>query len=192
MKHKVCYVTTLPVTLKTFVLKSAIYNLSEGDWDISFICNRTKGFEEELPSKIKYFPITLKRGISLSGFISIVQLYKIFKKEKYELVQYSTSNAGCYASIAAKMAGIPIRLYCQWGLDYPAFSGIKRLLFKTIERIICLFSTNVQPDSYGNLEIAINDHLYDKEKGMVIGNGSASGVDLERFNIDKKMYGETR
>lgn len=186
MSYKVCYVTTLPVTLKNFVLKSALHNMAEGDWEVTFICNRTPGFEEELPESIRYIPVTLKRGVSLSGFQSVVELYRIFKKEKFDLVQYSTSNAGCYASLAAKMAGIPIRLYCQWGLDYIYFKGLKRLMFESVERLICKCSTHVQPDSHGNLEISYQEKLYDEKKGSVIGYGSASGVDLERFDCTRR------
>ena len=125
MSRKVCYITTLPITLKAFVVKSAIYNKKNRDWDITFICDETPGFQKELPEGIRYIPVRIKRGVSLSGFVSTIRLFKVFKKEKFDLVQYSTSNAGCYASIAAFLARIPVRLYCQWGLDYPAFSGIK-------------------------------------------------------------------
>jgi len=187
MSYKVCYVTTLPITLKNFVLKSASYNIDAGDWEVTFICNKTPGFADELPTDIRYIPVTLKRGVSLSGFKSVVELYKIFKKEKFDLVQYSTSNAGCYASIAARFAGIKTRLYCQWGLDYIYYSGVKRVLFEIVERVICKNSTHVQPDSYGNLEISYREKLYDEKKGCVIGYGSASGVDLVRFDWTKRL-----
>lgn len=126
--YKVCYITTVSNTLKAFVLKSALYNKEKGGWHITFICNTSPTFQEELPDCINYIPITIKRGISLTGIKTTIDLYRIFRKEKFDLVQYSTSNAGCYASLAAKMANIPIRLYCQWGLDYPVFSGIKRIM----------------------------------------------------------------
>lgn len=186
MGLKVCYITTLSVTLKTFVQKSAEYNIEQGNWDVSFICDDTPNFQKELPENIRYIPIKMKRGVSLSGIISIISLYQIFRKEKFDLVQYSTSNAGFYASIASRLAKIPVRLYCQWGLDYIHFSGIKRILMEIIERTICHLSTNIQPDSFGNLEIAINQKLYNKEKGEVIGGGSAIGIDLSKFEIDKR------
>lgn len=186
MSRKVCYITTLPITLKAFVVKSAIYNKKNRDWDITFICDETPGFQKELPEGIRYIPVRIKRGVSLSGFVSTIRLFKVFKKEKFDLVQYSTSNAGCYASIAAFLARIPVRLYCQWGLDYPAFSGIKKILFFIIEYVTCKCSTNIQPDSKSNLNICFKDHLYDSRKGCVIGEGSSSGVDLNRFDIKKR------
>lgn len=50
-----------------------------------------------------------------------------------------------------------------------------------------MFSTHVQPDSFANLKFAIDEHLYKPSKGNVIYNGSACGVDLNRFDIEKKV-----
>ena len=50
---------------------------------------------------------------------SIRQFVKIFKEQHFDMVQYSTPNVtSCYASIAAKIAKVPVRLYCQWGIRY--------------------------------------------------------------------------
>ena len=67
-------------------------------------------------------PIAMARGIDFSGFKSILDFIKIFRKEKFDMVQYSTPNAACYASIAAKICRVPIRLYCQWGIRYVGLS----------------------------------------------------------------------
>lgn len=36
---KICFISTIPSTLRTFVLKTAIYLHENTDWDISFICS---------------------------------------------------------------------------------------------------------------------------------------------------------
>lgn len=184
--YKICYVTTLPNTLRFFVIDTAKYLNTKGEFDITLICNTTENFERELPQGIKYKPVAMKRGYSLSGLKSLIDLYRLFKKEKFDLVQYSTANAGVYASIAAHFAKVPIRLYAQWGLEYMVLPGIKGVVFEIIERVICANSTHIQPDSKENLNISIREKLYPASKGKVIGSGSANGVNLERFNIEKK------
>ncbi len=174
------------MTLKAFVVDAAKYLHENGNYDITLICDYDESFEKTLPDYIKYIPVSMKRGISLSAISSILRLYVIFKKEKYDLVQYSTPNASCYASIAAKLAGIPVRLYCQWGLVYVGFSGIKKRLFKEIEKMVCSLSTWIEPDSFGNLRFSHLEGLYTKEKSSVVWNGSASGVNLQKFNIEHK------
>lgn len=183
---KICYVTTISLTLKSFVIKSAEYLKEHTDWDITVICDNDDEFAKSLPEGIRYIPVSMKRGISFDGISVINKLKKIFKEEKFDLVQYSTPNASLYVSIAAKAAKVPVRLYCQWGIVYVGFQGFKRKIFKAIEKKVCNNSTHIEPDSLGNLEFAISEGLYNKSKGKVIWNGSASGVDLTKFDIDKK------
>ena len=81
---KICFVTTIPLTLKSFVLKTAIYLHENTDWDISFICNYDKEFENELPDFIRYYPISMERGISIGGIKAMFEMRKIFKREKFD------------------------------------------------------------------------------------------------------------
>lgn len=184
---KICYITTIPITLKSFVLRTAIYLHENTDWDISFICSDDADFVNELPEYIHFFPIPMERGISISGFKAVLEMVKIFKREKFDLIQYSTPNASLYAAVAGKLAKIPVRLYCQWGMVYVGFSGIKRRIFKIEEKLVCSLSTWIEPDSKSNLEFAHSEKLYPKDKGSVIGKGSACGVDMKKFDVSKKQ-----
>jgi glycosyltransferase involved in cell wall biosynthesis len=183
---KICYCTTIAGTLESFVVESAKYLHEHTDWDISFICDYNEEFAKSLPEYIHYYPVKMERGISIGGFKAIKEFKKIFKREKFDLVQYSTPNASLYASIAAKQVKIPVRLYCQWGIVYAGYSGIKRKILKAEEKFVCKRSTAIKPDSKSNLEFAIAEKLYPEEKGSVVWNGSASGVNLEKFDISKK------
>ena len=62
-------------------------------------------------------------------------LKKFFNEQKFDYVQYHTPNASFYASVASKMSKIPLRVYGQWGIRYVTFSGVRRFIFKTIEKI---------------------------------------------------------
>ena len=46
---KICFVTTVSITLKTFVLELAKYMHAQGGYDITFICNEDREFEQSLP-----------------------------------------------------------------------------------------------------------------------------------------------
>ncbi|MBR1909704.1 MAG: glycosyltransferase family 1 protein, partial [Lachnospiraceae bacterium] len=94
---KICYITTVSMTLNAFVLKSAEYIHNHTDWDITFICSEDAEFASRLPSYIHFHPIHMKRGISLSGIKAMIQMKRLFTKEKYDLIQYSTPNASLYA-----------------------------------------------------------------------------------------------
>ena len=184
--YKICYVTTVPSTIRAFILRSAEYLYQTGEFDISFISNPNAEIEAEFPDHFHFYPVKMKRGIGTDGLRAIAEMVKIFKREKFDLVQYSTPNASCYASIAARLVGIPVRLYCQWGMVYVGYDGIKRKIFKAIEKMVCRNSTWIEPDSYGNLKFSHEEGLYSKDKSSVVWNGSAAGVSLEKFDIDRK------
>lgn len=183
---KICFVTTVSVTLESFVLETAKYLHQNGEYDITFICDCDDEFAERLPEYIHYYPVSMKRGISFGGLKAMLLIKKILKSEKFDIVQYSTPNASCYTALAAALAHIPVRLYCQWGIVYVGFSGVKRAVFKLIEKMVCKLSTWVEPDSFGNLRFSHEEKLYPEEKGSVIWNGSASGVNTGKFDIMKK------
>lgn len=186
MLKKICFVTTISGTLKSFVIPTAKMLHEKLGVDITFICDYDDSFNCILPDYIKYIPISMKRGIDIKGIYSIWRLYRIFKENKFDIVQYSTPNAAMYASMAARMAGVPIRLYGQWGIRYVGFKGIRRKLFKVIEKFTCLNSTHVRSVSQLNRQFGINEGLYGKSKVKVVGNGGTIGVDLSLYDINNK------
>lgn len=183
---KICFITTISTTLKAFVLETAKYLHENGNYDITLICDTDEDFGDSLPKYIHFIPVPMKRGINIHGIKAIFKLLLIFKKEEFDLIQYSTPNASLYASVAGKLSRVPVRLYCQWGIVYVGFSGFKRKLFKLVERLVCSLSTWVEPDSFGNLKFSHKEGLYTDRKSSVIWNGSACGVDLTKFDITHK------
>lgn len=183
---KLCVVTTTAITIKSFLINQLSY-LSHHGYIVTVVCDYDADLAKILPKNINYKPIPMNRGIEGIGMIkSMWNLYRFFKSEKFDIIQYSTPNAAFYSSIASWGAKTPIRLYCQWGIRYVGYTGWKRKLFKILEKITCKLSTNIQPDSYGNLQFGREEGLYSALKSEVIWNGSANGVDLKTFDIRHK------
>ena len=176
---KICFVTTVSITLKSFVVETAKYLHEKCGYDVTLICDNDEEFASSLPEYIHYIPVPMSRGIDFSGFASVLKFYKVFRKEKFDLVQYSTPNAACYASIASFLARVPIRLYAQWGIRYIGLSGLSRKIFKTIERMVCMLSTHIRAQSPKNMKFAIDEKLCKPEKISVVGIGGTIGVDLK-------------
>ena len=181
---KICMITTVSGTLKSFVVDTAKHLYNECGYDVTLICNNDEEFAKSLPEYIHYIPVKMERGINLSGFGSIKEFKKIFKREKFDLVQYSTPNASLYASIAAKKAKVPVRLYCQWGIRYVGLGGVARKIFKVLEKQVCKNSTHVRAVSPMNMAFAIKEGLYPQEKANVVGRGGTIGVDVNEYDIN--------
>ena len=186
---KICIVTTMWSSINNWI-KPFLNDYHANGIDVTIVCNMDEEYEAQLHEQFPFVhtrPIPFPRGMSYLGSVkSILALKKLFKEENFDLVQYSTPNASFYASVAARLARIPIRLYCQWGMVYVTRGGVKRKIFKWMEKTICKNSTMIQPDSYGNLEFCRKEGLYDESKSCVIWNGSAKGLDLTAFDVSKK------
>ena len=187
---KICIITTMWSSINNWI-KPFLNEYNARGIDVTIVCNMDGDYARELKSQYPFvhtYPVAFPRGIDLGGSIkSILVLYKFFRKNRFDMVQYSTPNASMYAAVASKLAGIPVRLYCQWGMVYVTMTGIKRKVFRFIEKMVCRFSTMVQPDSDGNLKFCREQGFYDESKSCVIWNGSAKGLDLSAFDVTQKQ-----
>ncbi|WP_370781951.1 glycosyltransferase family 4 protein [[Ruminococcus] lactaris] len=188
---KICYIVTLPVTIKAFFIPQLEY-LSNKGFEVSVICNDDFELRNELNNEIKFIPVDIPRGISFINSIkTIKKLVAIFKTEKYDLVQYSTPNAALYSAIAAKATKIKIRNYHCMGFRYLGFRNVTRKVFKLIEKLTCYLSTHIECVSKTNLELGVIEKLFSEDKVTVVFNGSTGGVDLKKFDINYREQWRT-
>lgn len=185
-KSKICGIATKFTTLKSFMFGTLSYCAKNG-YD-SYAISNQQDLEYKIPDDVKFIPVAMGWGNVTPWEVlkSTYRLWKIMRRERFDIVQYATSNAGLYACFAAWLARIPVRIYCQWGISYTDYTGIKFWFYKAMEKATCFLSTSVQPDSKANLKFAISEGLYKPEKGSVLFNGSACGADLQRYDISKK------
>ena len=184
---KLCAITTIGPSMAFFVVDVMREFVKRGD-QVTLICSMDDSFIEKYSKEFNCINIPMKRGVSVSDALTVIpRLMRIFKKEKFDYIQYTTPNASLYASIAAKLTRQKIRVYCQWGLRYVGSTGVMRCFLKSIEKLTCQLSTHIRSASRKNLEFAINEGLFKAEKGAIIGDGGTIGVDLNEFNINQKQ-----
>ncbi len=184
---KICYVVTIPLTIESFFIPQLQYLAANG-FDVTVVCSNDSNLQEKLGESIRFYPIDIPRGISFGGSIyALKTLTCFFKKEKFDLIQYSTPNAAFYSSIAAKKADCKVRNYHLMGLRYLGASGMERTILKVLERIACRNSTSIECVSKSNMEMGISEGLFPREKVTVVWNGSTGGVDLSRFDFSKRQ-----
>lgn len=186
-KYKICTLTTISKTMDWFVVDS-MRNLSKNGYDVTLVSNMEEGFAERNSDYAKCISLPMSRGASVKDIFKITYtLTKLFKKEKFDIVYYTSPNASLYASLAGFLARVPKRIYSQCGLRYVSFVGIKRKIFKLVEKLTCKFSTAVRAQSPMNMQFAIDEKLCERNKISVVGIGGTIGVELSLCDsIDKK------
>ena len=186
---KICGITTKSNTIAAFMLKP-LNALAAKGFECYVISSPDKDsrIAEESLGAVKHIVVDIKWGFMTPFQLikTVCKLYKIFRKEKFDIIQYATMNAALCSSIAGWLARAPVRINHLWGLDYLMFKGWKRALYYSSTKLICKLSTHVQPDSKGNLQFGKERGLFDEKKGGVVYNGSACGLDLKKFDISKR------
>ena len=184
--YKICYVVTISGSIRAFFVPQLQY-LAKNGLDVTVICAPDNALQQLLGNDIRYIPVDIPRGVSLKGsFFAIRELARIFKKEKFDLIQYSTPNAAFYASLSAKKAGCKLRNYHMMGIRYLGASGNGRMVLKWLEKVTCKNSTHIECVSKSNRDLGIKEGLFPSDKVTVVWNGSTGGVDLERFNYSRR------
>lgn len=183
---KMCVISTVEGTMNSFIIPAMERFVDKG-YDVTLVCSMSDEFVRNNSGKFHCVNIPMKRGISLSDCIKIPwKFWRLFRKERFDYVQYATTNASFYAGIPAVLCRIKTRVYCQWGLLYIGFTGIKRNIFKWVEKLLCLTATHITVASKKNLEYAVSEGLMPVSKASVIGDGGTIGVDLLQFNYEKR------
>lgn len=183
---KICSLTTVDITMDPFMLAQMKYMMERG-WDVTIICNMRPVFIERLPKGMHYYNVPMERSFSLTTAIkSTWKLIKIFKKEKFTVIQYAATHAALYSSFASWLIGTPIRMHLQWGIYNYSEMGLVGKFYWFVEWLICAFSTVVRPVSHMNLDIAINEGLFKEGKGKVLGQGGTVGIDLNDYPLAEK------
>lgn len=183
---KICAISTVEVTMLQFIIP-AMRVMKEKGYDVTLVCTMSDKFYAEYSKEFNCINLQMKRGLSVIDLVKMPFVFcGIFKKGQYDLVQYATPNASFYASLGAWMARVKRRVYCQWGIRYVGNLGIMRGILKFLEKITCMCSTHIRPASWKNLEFAVSEGLYKKDKASVIGSGGTIGVDLTFYDIKDK------
>ena len=131
---------------------------------------------------IRVIDVPMKRDISLRSDIKcLCRLVRIFRKEKPYIVHSNTPKGSLLSMAAAKLTGVPNRIYLVTGLRFQGESGFRRWLLKSMERLTCACATKVIPEGQG-VKKTLREYGITKKPLEVIHNGNINGIDMAFFS----------
>lgn len=131
----------------------------------------------------RFIPVEISRQISLvSDLKALWKLFLIFRQEGFEIVHSTTPKAGLLSSIAAMLAGVPVRLHTFTGQQWLHLRGPKRWVSRWADWVIGGLNTRCFADSESQRNFLVGQRIISGRKLSVIGAGSLAGVDLDRFD----------
>lgn len=191
MRKKICFVVAVPGTANAF-LRDHIQVLSQ-EYDI-FIAGNIKSKEDISQLDVKdYFQFDIQRSISLLTDVKAVwQLYRYFKRMKFDAVHSVTPKAGMSTAIAARMAGIKNRTHIFTGQVWATRKGVMRWLLKSIDKLTSTLDNHILVDGESQRQYIIKNGVVSEKKSRVLGAGSISGVNTDRFTPSQETRNKVR
>ena len=179
MKKKICFVTAMVITAEAF-LRDHIVALRK-EYEVFYVSNEL--YEKNiLVEHDGYHCVDIERGISLWKDLKAVwQLYRYFKKMKFDAVHSVTPKAGLVTAMAAWMAGVPHRTHIFTGQVWATRQGLSRWLLKSIDRLIAVLDNHIHVDGKSQRSFLVKEGILKEGQAEVFCNGSIAGVNAERF-----------
>ena len=180
---KVCFVVSNTFFVNAF-LYEPIITLSK-HYSIYIICNTENNDEIEINhSNInKIFSIKIIRKIApLSDLVSLIQICKIIREERFDVIHTLTPKAGLLGIVASYVMKVPNRFHTFTGQVWISKKGIIKSLLIALDRLVIRLATQIIVDGNSQKEFLIEKKLVIDEAAVVFNNVSTCGINLKKFN----------
>jgi glycosyltransferase involved in cell wall biosynthesis len=184
---KICIMSSVPGTLKAFysVLLKKMTDLSMDFTIVSSPQPVLAEFEQQFSYKV--FPVEITREISaFRDIVAIFKLVRHFRKERYDIVHAHTPKAGLVGMAAALIAGVPNRIYTIHGMPLETMTGIKRAIFRFVSKLTSRMATVNIVDGKSLRDLIAKEKICSFDNMIMFGDGTACGIDLDKFDINRK------
>jgi len=181
-KKKICFIVAVPMTASAFLLKH--FEVLSADFDVYLVAN-FEGVNSNLkdnPHLKEIFSVGIQRDIHmLKDFGALKDLTRYFRKMDFDAVLTVTPKAGFLGILAAYRAGIRSRIHIFTGQVWHTKSGLFKQILMAIDRLTFRLATEVLVDGKAQQQFLIDLNIITNERSRVLGKGSISGVDSNRF-----------
>jgi glycosyltransferase involved in cell wall biosynthesis len=180
---KLCYIATVPSAVCAF-LNPHIQNLAS-HYKITVATDFESSGGDQVSSLAAHHSVKIPRPIApLSDLRALWRLWQFFRGQSFDIVHSVTPKAGLLGMVAARLAGVPVRIHWFTGQVWATRTGLMRLLLKSMDRLLGCLATHLLADSPSQRAFLLSEGICAADKITVLGDGSICGVDLHRFRAN--------
>lgn len=182
-QKKLIRITTVPMALR-YLLPGQMHFMQHNGFDVLMISANGPELQEVISTEgCRHITVPMTRKITpWQDLKCLLQLVKIFRKEKPDIVHTHTPKAGLLGMLAAKICGIKVRIHTVAGMPLMVEKGMKLQLLVLIEKLTYWAASQVWPNSPSLYDYIITHRFTRQQKLRIIGKGSTNGINLARFN----------
>jgi glycosyltransferase involved in cell wall biosynthesis len=121
---------------------------------------------------VRYVPLEhVRRRINpWRDLVGLVELVRVLRRERPDIVHANSSKAGVLGRLAARLAGVPIRIFTVHGWAFSAHSGLSARLYRWADRAVRPLTTVTICVSERERAAGIEAGTCDPERTVVIPN----------------------
>lgn len=184
-KKKICIVATVPFAIIVF-MREHIAKLSQF-YEVTLI---SSGDESELigvlNDRVKFISVNIERRVSiLSDILAFCSLVRVFYVQRFDCVHSLMPKSALLAMLAARLVNTPRRVHIFTGQVWSTKTGLAKLALKWLDRLLSACATHLLADSPSQRDFLIAEKIAKPGKIEVLGEGSISGVDINRFKMNE-------
>ncbi len=175
---KTLHVTTIDLTAWCF-LRSWFRRLQAEGHEVVVACTveRFRKDLEEDGARVIHVPIP-RRIDPLKDLNALITLYRLFRKERPDVVHTHTSKAGFLGRLAARLAGVPLILHTIHELPQNAVRSRKaKLVYRLLEQVAARWAHHLITVSYANERQILEERICPPNKLTTI----REGLELEKY-----------
>jgi glycosyltransferase involved in cell wall biosynthesis len=176
---RVAHIAASDQTLSELLL-SQLEHLRAAGFDVAGISARGAHADRLSSANIEFHPIPVTRRFGpLADLKALLALYRLLRKERFDIIHTHTPKGGLLGQYAALLARVPLRVHTIHGLYFPGFMRpSQRWMYVLLEKITLLFSHYNFSQNPEDVPVAIGEKIVRADRIEQVGNG----IDLERFD----------
>lgn len=170
---KICQLCAVDFTLKHLLLP-LVDGMQNRGWQITSVCSDGQHAEELRQQGYKHVPISISRNIFniASHMRTIGLLYKLFGRERFDVLHVHTPIAALLGRIAGRLAKVPLIVYTAHGFYF--HEGMPKLTYSfyvLLEKISGRWTDLLFTQSSEDAHVAVKEGIADNSDVIDIGNG---------------------
>lgn len=176
------FAVTVPFTAKAFLREQMAW-FTEHGWDVVLVTSdgpEASMLSTEPGPEVRLVPMT-RNPSPAKDLRSLASWLAVLRATSPDIVVAGTPKAGLLGMLASWTCRVPCRVYHARGLRAESLKGPALYISLIAEWLACACSTEVLCDSPSLLTEMRRRRLVSPSKGIVLGAGSASGVDTVHF-----------
>jgi lipopolysaccharide/colanic/teichoic acid biosynthesis glycosyltransferase len=181
MKPRACIVVSSDMTVRAFLVPQL--RAMQEQYELTVMANtRHRELLWSLGVTGALERVAIERQIHPArDLVALAQLVRLMRRGRFDLVHSFTPKAGLLGMCAAAIARVPIRVHTFTGQVWATRRGLARRMLKAMDRMIAGCASYTLADSPSQRDFLVREHVVRGSKISVLGSGSVSGVDPERF-----------